>query len=328
MPKALELDAQQGDVRWHVASLVGSTAHVRDAADPGHPGLPLTAGSAASEGLAASSRSSACSRTRESVWSSRSGSQSSGIGMRLRSKAYRIRDAVSVRFQTVIITGNVGVLLSLGGRTGRNRAEPVPLRGVPLQGAIAITDHGWYTFHAARPEITEVDFWTPSGRAGFRAEPFSPFLFKLKSPHNAICGFAYFAQYSRLPDWLAWETFESGNGALRPFGGGGSAGLDRLSRGREDLGVERGDGCRAPFATRRRATARRSSSRRASGKAPSASRFSKPTPGRAASLPSARYRLWRHRTSGPTHPPVRTRFRTACSSAPTCIASSTRATSP
>ena len=83
---------------------------------------------------------------------------------------------------------------------------------VPLQGVIAITDHGWYRFLSARPSITEVNFWTPSARTGFRTEPFSPFLFKLKAPHNAVCGFAYFAQYSRLPDWLAWEAFEEGNG--------------------------------------------------------------------------------------------------------------------
>lgn len=41
---------------------------------------------------------------------------------------------------------------------------------------------------------------------------FSPFLFKLRSPDNAICGFAYFAKYSALPIWLAWETFEQANG--------------------------------------------------------------------------------------------------------------------
>lgn len=81
-----------------------------------------------------------------------------------------------------------------------------------MQGVIAITDYGWYTFLSARTHITEVNFWTPSARTGFRTDPFSPFLFKLKSPHNAICGFAYFAQYTRLPDWLAWESFETGNG--------------------------------------------------------------------------------------------------------------------
>jgi HNH endonuclease len=79
-------------------------------------------------------------------------------------------------------------------------------------GTIAITDEGWYHFLAERPDVTELNFWTPSARRSFRAPQFSPFLFKLRAPHNAICGFAYFAQYSRLPDWLAWESFGLGNG--------------------------------------------------------------------------------------------------------------------
>jgi len=83
---------------------------------------------------------------------------------------------------------------------------------VGLKGTIAITDGDWYQFLSARPQLTEVNFWKPSARRRFRAEPFSPFLFKLKAPDNAICGFAHFAQYSRLPDWLAWETFDEGNG--------------------------------------------------------------------------------------------------------------------
>ncbi|HSD29167.1 MAG TPA: HNH endonuclease, partial [Vicinamibacteria bacterium] len=70
-----------------------------------------------------------------------------------------------------------------------------------MKGTIAITDEGWYEFLAQRPELTEVNFWTPSARRSFRALEFSPFLFKLRSPHNVICGFAYFAQFSRLPDW-------------------------------------------------------------------------------------------------------------------------------
>lgn len=79
---------------------------------------------------------------------------------------------------------------------------------------VAITDTDWYRFLAARPEITEMNFWTPSARRGFRAPAFSPILFKLKAPYNAICGFAWFAQYSVLPDWLAWETFGQGNGCI------------------------------------------------------------------------------------------------------------------
>src|SRR5438552_10144476 len=79
-------------------------------------------------------------------------------------------------------------------------------------GTIAITDDGWYRFLAERPDVIELNFWTPSARRSFLAPQFSPFLFKLRAPHNAICGFAYFAQFSRLPDWLAWESFGVGNG--------------------------------------------------------------------------------------------------------------------
>jgi putative restriction endonuclease len=81
-----------------------------------------------------------------------------------------------------------------------------------MLGTIAITDEGWYQFLARRPDLTEVNFWTPSSRRGFRAPAFSPFIFKLRAPHNAICGFAFFAQYSSLPDWLACDTFGQGNG--------------------------------------------------------------------------------------------------------------------
>lgn len=81
-----------------------------------------------------------------------------------------------------------------------------------MVGTIAITDEGWYSFLAEHPEITELNFWTPSARRAFRAPQFSPFLFKLRAPDNAICGFAYFAQFSTLPDWLAWDSFGLGNG--------------------------------------------------------------------------------------------------------------------
>jgi putative restriction endonuclease len=78
-------------------------------------------------------------------------------------------------------------------------------------GTIAPTDHGWYEFLRHRG-LDEVNFWKPSGRRAFRAEPFSPFLFKLKAPYNAICGFGLFATWTRLPDWFAWECFGIGNG--------------------------------------------------------------------------------------------------------------------
>lgn len=83
---------------------------------------------------------------------------------------------------------------------------------MPLPGTIAITDFGWYSFLARRPTWEEVNFWTPSAHWAFRAPQFSPFLFKLKAPHNAITGFGYFAHYSALPERLAWESFGEANG--------------------------------------------------------------------------------------------------------------------
>jgi putative restriction endonuclease len=80
-----------------------------------------------------------------------------------------------------------------------------------MLGTIAPTDFGWYEF-LRQAKVDEVNFWRPSAERRFNADPFSPFLFKLKAPHNAICGFGHFAKYSALPYWLAWEAFGVGNG--------------------------------------------------------------------------------------------------------------------
>lgn len=81
-----------------------------------------------------------------------------------------------------------------------------------MRGTIAITDYGWYELLRNQQDLEEVNFWKPSATRGFNAEHFSPFIFKLRAPENAICGFGFFARYSRLPDWLAWECFGIGNG--------------------------------------------------------------------------------------------------------------------
>lgn len=81
-----------------------------------------------------------------------------------------------------------------------------------MLGTVAVTDFGWYEFLSAQTGLSEVNFWTPSARHAFSSEPFAPFFFKLKAPHNSIAGFAFFANYSALPDWLAWECFGPGNG--------------------------------------------------------------------------------------------------------------------
>lgn len=78
-------------------------------------------------------------------------------------------------------------------------------------GTVAVTDFGWYEFLSRHPSA-EVNFWTPSDRRRFAAPEFSPFFFKLKAPHRAIAGFGFFAQWSSLPPWLAWECFGTGNG--------------------------------------------------------------------------------------------------------------------
>ena len=105
-----------------------------------------------------------------------------------------------------------------------------------MHGFVAPTDHGWYQFLRARPEITEVNFWRPGGTP-FRALPAGgPFFFKLKRPHNAIGGFGLFARAERLPVWRAWDVFGQANGTrdeheLRVR-------LDRIG-GRDGLGLGR-----------------------------------------------------------------------------------------
>ncbi len=81
-----------------------------------------------------------------------------------------------------------------------------------MTGTIAPTDFEWYTFLREQPSLQEVNFWRPSAYRSHKAEHFSPFLFKLKAPHNAICGFGFFSGYSAIPTWLAWEAFGTANG--------------------------------------------------------------------------------------------------------------------
>jgi putative restriction endonuclease len=82
----------------------------------------------------------------------------------------------------------------------------------PMRGFVAPTDHGWYQFLLARPEITEVNFWRPGG-AGFGAlRPGEPLFFKLKAPYDAIGGFGLFTRFARLAVWRAWDVFGQANG--------------------------------------------------------------------------------------------------------------------
>jgi putative restriction endonuclease len=80
-----------------------------------------------------------------------------------------------------------------------------------MKGFVAVTDFGWYERLSRDPGPRDANFWRPSTRA-FRLNEGTPFFFKLKAPHNAIAGYGFFAGFSILPDWLAWDTFGSANG--------------------------------------------------------------------------------------------------------------------
>lgn len=80
---------------------------------------------------------------------------------------------------------------------------------------VAVTDRDWFEHLRSRPEITEVNFWSP-GTAVFRAlQPGELFFFKLHAPENLIAGFGVFAHANALPlpCSLAWEAFGEANGA-------------------------------------------------------------------------------------------------------------------
>jgi HNH endonuclease len=79
---------------------------------------------------------------------------------------------------------------------------------------VGVTDNTWYRFLAARPWVTEVNFWQPSGGRGFRVlSPGEPFFFKTHYPHNRVVGGGFFSDSARLRVSEAWEFFGEANGA-------------------------------------------------------------------------------------------------------------------
>lgn len=79
---------------------------------------------------------------------------------------------------------------------------------------VGITDYDWFTLHASKESVEEVNFWRPSSNANFKVlEWGEPFLFKLHAPRNFIVGGGFFTKFLILPVSLAWETFRDANGA-------------------------------------------------------------------------------------------------------------------
>lgn len=83
-----------------------------------------------------------------------------------------------------------------------------------MKGWVANTHSDWFDFLAVKGHWEEVNFWNPSDYYAFRGEPGSPFFFRLTAPRNAIGGFGLVSGFAKLPEWLAWECFGEGNGAV------------------------------------------------------------------------------------------------------------------
>lgn len=77
---------------------------------------------------------------------------------------------------------------------------------------LGVTDNNWYNYLSTiNPE--DINFWQPSGSVNFKVlTPGAPFLFKLKSPLNAIGGIGFFSTHTFLPITIAWDTFKNRNG--------------------------------------------------------------------------------------------------------------------
>jgi putative restriction endonuclease len=101
---------------------------------------------------------------------------------------------------------------------------------------VGVTDGDWFEFLSTRRDIDEVNFWQPSPLNLPKMAPGDLFLFKLKSPNNAIAGGGYFLRSLQMPVSYAWEAYAEKNG---------TASLDalraRLVRLRHQAQIERGD---------------------------------------------------------------------------------------
>ncbi len=99
----------------------------------------------------------------------------------------------------------VGVNESFGHRFNETRR---------MNGFIGITDFDWYSFLRAGPAWEEVNFWQPSANGLLNPPAGMPFFFKLRTEYGSpIVGFGHFSWRTKLPAWMAWDTFGTANGA-------------------------------------------------------------------------------------------------------------------
>lgn len=82
-----------------------------------------------------------------------------------------------------------------------------------MRAFVGVTDRRWYEFLRARPHLTEVNFWRPSGK-GFEAlQTGGPFLFKTHAPHDSLVGGGFLSRAVKLSLSEAWDIFGQANGA-------------------------------------------------------------------------------------------------------------------
>jgi putative restriction endonuclease len=83
-----------------------------------------------------------------------------------------------------------------------------------MRGYVGVTDQDWYRFLAARPHVTEVNFWRPSGERAFHSLAIGePFFFKTHYPHNRVVGGGFYSDFVALRLSEAWNLFQEANGA-------------------------------------------------------------------------------------------------------------------
>lgn len=77
---------------------------------------------------------------------------------------------------------------------------------------VAVTDGDWFDHLRRQPNLTEVNFWSPSPKSFRALQPGELFLFKLHAPTNMIVGGGVYASSTIMPLALAWEAFGIANG--------------------------------------------------------------------------------------------------------------------
>ncbi|MEO7310215.1 MAG: HNH endonuclease [Chitinophagaceae bacterium] len=77
---------------------------------------------------------------------------------------------------------------------------------------LGVTDNNWFNY-LSKIYREDVNFWQPGGNVNFKVlTAGAPFLFKLRSPLNAIAGIGFFSSHTFLPISIAWDTFRERNG--------------------------------------------------------------------------------------------------------------------